>query len=101
MIQVLAAFSAAAQDGPMIAARLSRDHVSSGQSTTLTVTITNAASALLSPPKVDGLRIRPIGLSRQLLAVNGQTESQVSYRYELEALRPGLFVIHWQLTPRH
>jgi len=76
-----------------VVASVDRNHISFGESVTLTVTVQGADNGEPSIPNVGGLTLSGPSTSTSLSWVNGQTSKSASFAYQVTPGRPGEFII--------
>lgn len=80
---------------PQVQARLSATGIDVGGSVTLSVTATDASSNVRDPifDLADGLEVLGRDRSQNYSWINGRSSSEVQFRFELGATRPGRYTI--------
>src|SRR4051812_31603250 len=77
-----------------LTATLDRDTVPVGESVTLTLTFQDAKPpATPSLPQLNGLTVAGVGTSSEVVLLNGQMSSKLSYNYALTPTQPGEITI--------
>jgi len=74
-------------------AEVDRTIVSTGDTLTLSVVVSDPDATRPEIPVLDGFHVREIGKSSQINIINGRVNAQISYQYNLTPTKTGMFTI--------